>query len=453
MAPSSTLLYFALDVRPQGSQGTRIHATLNELFGSSAERAIRGLGHRLMGGQVQPWWGQHIGMVITQFVPGATGIAGKSGVAVIIPTGDPAAAQAWIAKLTKRNPGEMGKVIDGYAVFGGPVAYQQVLATSPGNSLASSPRYQATVGELGGSPAAIMWMNPRGFIGQLAARIPKSSAISSALKRSLARLGPNSAAAVGLNLTPSAISLNLDETGVRQSSHRSPANVGGLPGASWLALATNWFPAKSQEQLQEGFQSGLLGALGRSSSGAGALTDELVQRLAFVGHDVLPALGPLSLAVGGTSPFDLTAGLELAPSSQAAATRLLSLLRGLAARSPSLSVTGKATNFSVKSPTGSRVLARQAHRQVIATYGFPSQSAFLSPASKLSQNPTYRQALAQLPGATSVPLYVSFGPIAALVALLDHTPSAAKTVRALDKLNYLILGSGGGRERLVLGLR
>lgn len=452
MAPSSTLLYLSLDIRPQGSQATQIQATLNTLFGSSAEKSIRALENRLMGARVQPWWGQHIGMVITQFAAGGTGIEAQSGVALITPTNNPSAARAWIAKMTKRDPSEAGTVIDGYAVFGGQLAEQQILATSPSQSLASSASYQTTVGRLGGGPAATMWMNVRGFIKQLTAQIPQSSAASSALKRSLARLGPNSAVAAGLDLTPSAISLNYDEAGVRQSSHRSPPNVGGLPGDSWLALATDWFSGRSEKQLQQSFQIGVQGALSRSAA-AGALTSALSQRLAFVERDVLPVLGPFSLAVGGSSPLDISAGLKLAPSSQAAATRLLGTLRALAARSPSLSVAGKATNFSAKSPTGSRVLVRQAHRQVVATYGFPSQSAFLSPAFQLSQNPAYRQALAQLPGATSVPLYISFGPIAGLVQLADHKPSAAKTVRILDKLNYLILGSGDGRARLVLGLR
>jgi hypothetical protein len=118
-----------------------------------------------------------------------------------------------------------------------------------------------------------------------------------------------------------------------------------------------------------------------------------------------------------------------------------------------LSVSGTATDFSVKTPLGTSVEARQAHGQVVATYGFPSQSAFLAPASKLSQNPAYQQAVAQLPAGSNVPLYVSFPPIAALVQLLDHKPSAAKTVQTLDKLNYLILGGTSGHGRLVLALR
>jgi hypothetical protein len=149
----------------------------------------------------------------------------------------------------------------------------------------------------------------------------------------------------------------------------------------------------------------------------------------------------------------MTAGLKLAPSSQPAAARLLGLLRSLVARSPSLSASGRTSHFSVRTPLGTRAQVRQAHHRVIATYGFPSQSAFLSPASTLAQSPSYRQALAQLPSGSSVPLYVSFPPIAALVQLLDHKPSAAKTVRTLDKLSYLIFGGAAGRERLVLGLR
>jgi hypothetical protein len=51
-----------------------------------------------------------------------------------------------------------------------------------------------------------------------------------------------------------------------------------------------------------------------------------------------------------------------------------------------------------------------------------------------------------------VPFYLSFGPIAALVQLTDHQPSAASTIRVLGKLSYLIVGGVPGHTRMVLGL-
>jgi hypothetical protein len=235
------------------------------------------------------------------------------------------------------------------------------------------------------------------------------------------------------------------ETGVRQSARRRAADVSGLPAGSWLALATSSLGAATQRELRSGFRFGLLGGLSRSGLSGGLLASAMTQRLAFLERDVLPALGPMSLAVGGTSPLNLSAGL-------AEATGLLALLRGLAARSSALSVSGKASHFSVKVPTGSSLLVNEIHRAVVATYGFSSPSAFLSPTSNLAGDPTYRRALAELPSGSTVPFYLSFGPIAALVQLVDHQPSAANTLRVLDKLSYLIVGGVAGHSRLVLGL-
>ena len=253
-------------------------------------------------------------------------------------------------------------------------------------------------------------------------------------------------------MSPSAIRLDTVETGVRHGASRSPADVGGLPAGSWLALATGSLGAGFEKQFQAGFQFGLMNALNRQGL-SGAMAGAVTQRLAFLERDVLPALGPISLAVGGTSPLNLALGLKLTPSSLSAATRVLTMLRGLAARSSALSVSGSAKHFSVKVPTGSQVLVNEISRAVVATYGFASPSAFLSPASRLANDPTFRAAAAQLPSGSHVPLYVSFGPIAALVQLLDHQPSAAKAVRVLQKISYLILGSASGHTSLVLGLR
>lgn len=455
MAPASTLLYLSLEVRPEGSQAAQTKATLHKLFGASADSSIRQavdkqlrkLGTSYRSG-VKPWLGQRIGVVITQLNVGARGIAARSGVALIAPTSDPQRAQSFIARLIKHNPGTVGRVIHSYAVFGGPAAVRAIAGTRRLTSLAFTPSYETTSAQLGGGDAATIWVNLRQFIGQIAAQLPNAGASASLLKRTEARFENNAAAAAGLKLTPGAITLDTAQTGVRPGPRQAPANVGGLPGGSWLALASSSASGASAKQLQGEFRLGLLGALRHSPTGA-----SVPKAVTVLERDVLPVLGPLSLGIGGTSPLNLMVGLKLTPHSPAAATRLLGMLRARAARSPSLSVTGNATDFSVKTPLGTHAEVRQSHGQVVATYGFPSQSAFLSPAAKLSQSPTYQQALAQLPAGSSVPLYVSFPPIAALVSLLDHKPSAAKTVRALDKLNYLILGGTSGHGRLVLALR
>ena len=369
-----------------------------------------------------------------------------------MPTKDPSAARRFVRRLVSRNPGSNGRVSGGYAVFGGGLAYQQTLGLTRANSLAASPAYRSMVSQLGSGTAATLYMNLHRF-AQITAASSSAAALGGLLKQSLSRIGPNAALAAGVTMSPSAIRVDSVETGVRQSARRRAADVSGLPAGSWLALATSSLGAAAQRELRSGLQLGLLGGLSRSGLNGGPLTSAMTQRLAFLERDVLPALGPMSLAVGGTSPLNLTVGLKLTPSSLAAATRLLAMLRGLAARSSALSVSGKASHFSVKVPTGSSLLVSEIHRAVVATYGFSSPSAFLSPTSNLAGDPTYRRALAELPSGSNVPFYLSFGPIAALVQLADHQPSAANTIRVLNKLSYLIVGGVPGHSRMVLGLK
>jgi hypothetical protein len=459
MAPGSSLLYISLTVRPQGAQRTQVETTLHKLFGQSADASIRkavnGL-FRKMGatysGDVRPWLGQRVGIVFTQISLGAASGASKAGVAMIAPTQNPSAARSFVARLVRRNPGEEGKVMNGYAIFGGALAYQAILATSPGNSLAANPTYQATTSQVGSAPSALLYMNLHRFAQELTTGMPMAGAAAPLLRRSLARIGANAGVAAGLTLTPQAIRMDTVETGVRLGPHHAPVNVGNLPSGSWLAMATGAFNQIAQKQFRTGFELGLANALTHGAAGSALLQSAIAKRLAFLEQDVFPALGPISLAVGGSSPLNLTAGLKLTPGSSAAATRLLGVLRALVGRSPALQASGTATHFTVKSPTGSSLLVNQARGNVVATYGFPSQAAFLSPTAKLSQDQTFRQAASQLP-AGSVPFYLSFPPIAGLVQLLDHKPTAAKTVRVLDKLNYLIAGGSQGHVRVVLGLR
>lgn len=461
LAPASTLIYVSVTVRPRGSLARQMRQTLTKLGGPGAAGSILGSINRSLrrkgmsyGANIRPWLGQRVGIVLTQFPQ--TGVASGSvppGLALIMPTRDPSAARAFVRRLVSHNPGSSGRVSGGYAVFGGGLAYQQTLGLTRSTSLAASPAYRSTVSQLGSGTAATLYMNLHRFAQITAAKSSAASGLGGLLKQSLSRFGPDAALAAGVTMSPSAIRVDTVETGVRQSSRRSTADVGGLPAGSWLALATGSLGTSFQKEFQAGFQLGLTNSLSQQGLGGTAAATAVMQRLALVERDVLPALGPMSLAVGGTSPLNLAAGLKLTPSSLPAAGRLLGLLHGLVARSPALTVKGTATHFSVQVPTGTSLVVSEVRRAVVATYGFASPSAFLSPASKLANDPTYRRALSELPAGSHVPFYLSFGPIAALVQLADHQPSAAHTIRVLDKLNYLIVGGVAGHSRLVLGLR
>lgn len=464
MAPASSLLYFSMTVRPQGSQRTQVEATLHKLFGKRADPTIRQAIQKLMrkagatyNGDVKPWLGQRIGVVITQFTPGApnNGVS-PSAVALIAPTQNPSAARAFIAKVLKHSPGTDGKVIGHYAVYGGALAYQEILATTPANSLAASPGYQATVSQLPSNASAVFYMNTRKLVAAVMSKFKQLGALGAAVRNQLARIGPNAAVAAGLTLTPSAVSLDTAVSGIRPGppGHGAAANVGNLPAGAWLALDTggNIFSPQSVQRMVTGFRAGFLGALSQSPLAGSPGASAVAQRLAVI-QQFLPALGPLSVSLGGTSPLNLAAGLKLTPTSMAAATRLLELIHALAAHSASLNVTGNATRFSIGVPTGSSVIVDETGKNVVATYGFLNQRAFLAPSAKLSSDPTYQHALSQLPAGSSVPLYVSFGPIASIVSLVDHKPSAAKTEQVLNRLSYLIAGGHSGHDRVVLGLK
>jgi hypothetical protein len=460
LAPASTLIYISLTVRPQGNLGTQMRQALNKLGGPGAVNSImgsinRGLGKTGMsyGANIRPWLGQRVGLVLTD-LPQAGAASGSipSGMALIMPTKDPSAARAFVRRAVRRSPGTHGRVSNGYAIYGGALAYQQTLGLTPVDSLAESPGYRSTVSQLGSGTAAVMYMNLHRFT-QLSASSSTAGGRGSPLKQSRSRIGPNAALAAGVTMSPSAIRVDTVETGVKHSTRGSTADVGGLPAGSWLALATGSTGTNFAKEFRAGFQLGLTSSLSREGLSGSVLAGAMAGRLAFLERDVLPALGPVSLAVGGTSPLNLRVGLKLHPSSLAAATRLLGTFRALAARSPALGVAGKATHFSVKVPTGSSLLVSEVARAVVATYGFASPRGFLSPASKLASDPAYRQAVSQLPAGSHVPFYLSFAPIAALVQLTDHQPSAAHTIRVLNQLSYLIVGGTSGRSRMVLGLR
>jgi hypothetical protein len=81
-----------------------------------------------------------------------------------------------------------------------------------------------------------------------------------------------------------------------------------------------------------------------------------------------------------------------------------------------------------------------------------SNSLQFTPRSTLSSNPVFKQALTQLPRASSVSLFVNFGPINALDTH-DHSSKDAGAEKAVTHLDYLIAGGTKGSFQLVLGLK
>jgi hypothetical protein len=463
MAPAGSLIYVALTARPQGAQRTQVEAALHKLFGKRADavlqrevdKILRRGGSSYRGG-VQKWLGQRIGVVVTQIVPGVSNGLSRTDLALIAPTSDTSAARQFIARALKRSPGATGGIIGNYAVLGGRSAFQAIGAVAKGApSLAGSASYRTDMAAVG-QPEMSAYVNLRGYATAFS-RLPQASVLGPLLHQSLSRLSPTAALVMALNLSAHQISVDFDQSGVKHAAgHGAPASVAGLPGSSWLALATGGsaFSAQRQKQLEDGFRIGLAAALTRAGGAGSGAAGLIEQRFGFIEHDVLPALGPLSLSVSGSSPLAIQAGLQLIPGNARAAGRLLAMLHGLAAKSPALQVSGSPTDFSVQVPTGTRLDAAEQSGKVLITYGFPDSAAFLHPTSALASNPIYQQAVSQLPAGSSVPLFLEFAPVASLAQLANHSqsPGAARTMRVLHELRYLIAGGHAGHVRIVLGL-
>jgi hypothetical protein len=458
VAPAGSVVYIAVATRPQGEQHAQIEAALHKLFGQRADAAIQRAANRLLAragtsynGGVQKWLGQRVALAITGLPTGGLSAGFENDVVLIAPTNDPGDARAFIGRAIKHSPGTTGGIVGRYAVFGGRAAVAAVRAAAGGGaSLASTPSYRSAIAGIGTAPVAEGYVNLHGYLSALAA-LPQFGTLAPLLQQSMTRVG-HGAAAFGVSMNAQTVSLDLAYAGVRSPVTPSSANVGSLPGNAWLAFATgNGAFSKFRQGLTAGFRLGLLGGLSRaglSSAQAGAVA----QRIAAVENQVLPALGPLSLSVAGTNPLAIQVGLEMKPASLPAASHLLGMLHMLAARQPSLQVQGGTTNFSVRLPTGSRAQVGLGGGRMVMTYGFPNQAAFLSPPSPLSGSAQYRQAVAQLPAGSGVPLYLDFAPITSIVQFADHSSSAAGTVATMRKLSYLILGTAPNHVRLVVGL-
>jgi hypothetical protein len=221
-----------------------------------------------------------------------------------------------------------------------------------------------------------------------------------------------------------------------------------LPEASWLALATG---AINTTQMSS--------ALGASPT-TGAVLNLFRERYGIdLMRDVLPALGPIKLAVQGNAAPALQAGLSIAPSNLAAAGRVLGVIFNRLKQTPSVSVHGKPTSFSVTKPGQPlpKVNVAQVGRLVLTTFD-ETFTQFVSPSSTLSSNPAFGRAKSALTGGSRVPFFMDFSTLASLTSQIPSFQSGGsdnKVQVVLQRLDYLVFGTdpGQGDVRLVLGLR
>jgi hypothetical protein len=316
-------------------------------------------------------------------------------------------------------------------LIGGGQAVQAAAATKAADSLAADPDFKSAMTQIGGNELATVFARPRPILQALVPRLSQS-VTTARLTAALKNIPAAATLALGVGAGTDTLSFDAVMQGFpKSSSSGGPSNVGALPGTSWLALAIAG--SLSDPKTISTLQKELPGLISQAQSSAGSAGSSVQGLLPFVESDVIPALGPMSLSVAGTSLGDLRIGFELTSDNSSAEARLAKalgkMLKGL--------------------PLDSSVV----NGHLVLSFGYASAQDFLSPPSHLSDNPTYKAALAQMPAGSEVPIYIDFGPIAELGSVLDKKRSDASVWKIAGRLKYLIAGGTSTDIRVVLGVK
>jgi hypothetical protein len=468
IAPASALAYIEVTVRPQGSERSDAQAALTRLLGrnpiptleSKIQNAgkAQGLNYKR---DIQPWLGQRIGVVVM-------GLS-NANVALVAPTNNTSAALTALDKAARGDhlsptsyrgvnyqvgTDKSGKpvavgIVGHNAVAGGPSAFKAIIDASHGGALASNQTFNSALSAIDSNAIVRGYVNGRSLLSAAAssrnlATLPAATrqALTAALQSGRLRGG----AAFGLILKPKTISFDVHTT--QATSSGRGADVSGLPEGSWLALATG---PVNVTQLQ---------AMLAGNPTAGAAMNLFRQRYGIdLAHDVLPALGPIQLAIQGNALPAVQAGLSVTPSNPAAARRVLGAIYKRVKQSKSLSVTGTPTSF-VATKAGSplpQVKVAEVGRRVLATFD-EAFNQFTAPSSTLSSNPAFRRAKSSLAGGSRVPFFVDFSTLASLTSQIPSFQTGGSDYKAqqvIGRLDYFVVGGNGakGDIRFVLGLR
>ena len=473
IAPPRSALYIEIVVYPQGSLRDAAERALTRLIGHSPDAALQRLAAKLFkhfglrySSDVQPWLGQRIGFVVTAL--------SRAGLALIAPTSDTSAALSALrraersAHLAAASYGgvryEQGTTPRGHpvalgivahdAVIGGPDAFHAIVDASHGDSIAQAPGFASVFDGLPANSLIRGYINgPRigAGISALLGAVPSTSALPSGAGAALldiVRHQLRGECGFSLAVSPRAFTIDL------RSSNPHPSHgsdVSRLPEQSWLALSTAVLGGQRARAL-----------LGASDGQNPLFAQSLAlfrQRSGFdLIHDLIPALGPLTISIQGTSIVGLAAGLTLTPSDPAAAARLLGAIYRLASRSTSLAVHGTPRFFVITKPglPIPRITVAQVGPRVLATVD-ETLGQLLAPTAPLAVNPVFSRARAALPAGSNVPLFIDFRPIAMLLQSIPSlaSGSAHKVLAVVQRLDYLVLGDSpdGADDRLVLALR
>jgi hypothetical protein len=443
MVPATAVAYASITVKPGASLGSDLKQTIDKLAGPGAANHLvtsfeSQLGTAAQVSAVKAWLGPQVGIALTTLPSGTpTSATLEQHLLIVAPTTNPAAATKFLQKQPKSSfafdskTGGTYKVVGHFVLIGGKAAIQAAASTTSANSLASDASFKSVMSQIGDNQLAAVFARPKPILQALAPTLSASPSYAQ-LGAAMKKIPADSALAFGLTAGSKTLSFDVVTQGFpKSSSHGASSDVASLPGTSWLALAIagSLGNPKTISTLQKELPS--LIAAGQSQ--AGSAGSSVQGFLPFVQNDVVPALGPISLSIAGTSLASLRVGFEMTPTDSAAGGKLVSSLK--------------------KMLTGLPLDVNHVGKSVVLTFGYASAQDFLSPPSHLSDSPTYKAALAQMPAGGQTPIYVSFGPIAALGAALDKNKSDASVWKIAGKLNYLIAGGTSTHIRVVLGVK
>ncbi len=480
IAPANSVAYIEFTVRPQGDQRAGVETALTKLEGHNPDASIQRLVNRSLHSSglnyqrdVQPWLGQNLGLAVTAF--------SSAGFALIAPTNDTGAALAALTRAERRHGSltsgayrgvpykqvvngtstDVFGVVGHYAVAAaGPGAFDAVVDASKGSGLNARPSFTSAFAALPTSSVVRAYA----YIPQLLTGLESLPTVSAQVKRALqaaaAKGTARGALSMSLAATANAYTLDVHSSTSTTGARRSSADVGSLPAQSWLAVSTG---AGLSKAFSSSFERRFMQGFDRSALSRGinpnTLMNLLQQRTGVRLQDLFSALGGVELSVQGSTLATVGAGMVLHPQNPGAALRLLQGVRGLLAKSPSLSVSGGNKSFTVtkRGLPVPRAVISDLGPEVVATLDLPNFAALLAPASSLSTNPVFQRARSQLAPGSNVPVFVDFGPIASLLSALpqfEQQPKDKQALAVIQRLDYFVTGFSYAANdfRMVLGL-
>lgn len=469
--PQSAVLYASASVKPGASTSKALKSIVDTFGGKGTFQRLLGQVEDAHNSKVsfakdiKPWLGDRVGIAFTKWPANFNGNTAAQNLVVIFPTANPSAAKKALPDL-KRGLGDDGttaEVSGNFLYAGSRSAISAAEAVKSGNSLASSSAYKASLKKVHSNPLATAYIRPKSLVPLLTQAMENSSATSSiggvstsssptgaAIAKTFAKLSANSNALASLAVTSKTITLDFAASGIQNpSSNTTFPDVGSLPGDSWLAIAT---PGISEAEINRELSSAMQAAAtgGPAATRQARAITRVISRLFPHGIQGIEASAAGPITDQNPPKVGLSLDLGSAQTAQQSTAMLFNYLGAGGANVP-----GNQSAFSIPIDSSNSFNVTSAGSDVVATLGYPNAAAFTSPASKLSDNSTYKQAVAQLPSGSEVPLYINLGELASDLPPSAFTGQSGRQAQSvLQKFSYAIVGvnASTAQARIVVGL-